>query len=48
MTVEWSLRIVRECLVEFWIAPHNPQMQWTEPAGKLFIIGEPAQRRLGH
>ena len=28
--------------------PHNPPMQWTEPAGKLLVVREPARRRLGH
>jgi hypothetical protein len=27
---------------------HYPPMQWTEPAGKLFVVREPARRRLGH
>ena len=26
----------------------NPPMQWTEPAGKILVVREPARRRLGH
>ena len=28
--------------------PHNPPMQWTEPAGKHVGIRESARRRPGH
>ena len=28
--------------------PHNPPMQWTEPAGKLLVVRESARRRPGH
>jgi hypothetical protein len=27
--------------------PHNPPMQWTEPAGTLLVVREPARRRPG-
>ena len=26
----------------------NPPMQWTEPAGTLLVVREPARCRLGH
>jgi len=39
----------RDCLIRRrWTRSHNPPMQWTEPAGKLLVVREPARCRLGH